>query len=98
MLYVDQCGRAKQNSNDIITNWLDVYFNLTKVMTGFFLSDQFWNIELNCKSYSLKYQYLCFYVDFLYIDGYALGFKTEIMINSEFWTWQLILDGLKYTL
>ena len=32
----------------------------------------------------------------LYIDCYVLGFKTKIMINSDLWTWNLILDGLVY--
>ena len=29
----------------------------------------------------------------LYIDDYALSFKTEIMINSDLWTWKFIFDG-----
>ena len=62
MLYVDQRGRVKQKSDDLSSNWLDVFFNLTKGMTGFLLSDQFWNKELDNKLYSLKNQYLCFYV------------------------------------
>lgn len=33
-------------------------------------------------------------LDFLYIDGYALGFETEIMINLDLWIWNLILDRL----
>ena len=32
----------------------------------------------------------------LYIDGYAFGFKIQIMINFNVWTWNLILDGLLY--
>lgn len=32
---------------------------------------------------------------FLYTYDYALGFGTEIMINSGLWNWNFILDGLK---
>ena len=32
----------------------------------------------------------------LYIDGYALGFKTKIMIDLDAWTWNLTLNGLIY--
>ena len=34
----------------------------------------------------------------LYIDGYALSFKTKIIINSDIWTWNLILNGLMYNI
>ena len=65
VLYVDQWGRVKQKFDNISSNWLDVFFNLTKGMIGSLLSDQFWNIELDSKLYSLEHQYLCFYVDYL---------------------------------
>ena len=39
--FVDQRGLVKQKFNDLRTNGLDVYFNLTKDMTGSFLSNQF---------------------------------------------------------
>lgn len=32
-------------------------------------------------------------LDLLDIDGYALSFENEIMINSNLWTWNFILDG-----
>ena len=35
---------------------------------------------------------------FLYIDGYALGFETKIMINSDLITWNLILDRLMHNI
>ena len=62
VLYVDQQGCVQYKCGDLSSNWLDVFFNLTKGMTGFLLSDQFRNIELDNKLYSLKHQYLCFYV------------------------------------
>ena len=62
VLYIDQRGHVKQISSDFSSNWLDVFFNLTKGMTGSLLSDQFQNIELDSKLYSLENQYLCFYV------------------------------------
>ena len=65
MLYVNQQVRVKQKFDDLISNQIDVYFNLTKTMTRYFLSDQFRNIERDSKLYSLEQQYLCFYVDFL---------------------------------
>ena len=39
VLYVDQWDRDKQKSSDLGTNWLDVYFNLTKGMIEFLLSN-----------------------------------------------------------
>ena len=62
MLYVDQQNYVKQKFDNLRTNWLDVYFDLTKDMIGYLLSDQFQNIELDNKSYSLEKQYSCFYV------------------------------------
>ena len=53
VLYVYQRGRVKQKSNNLSSNWLDVFFDFTKFMTGSLLSDQFQNIELDNKSYSL---------------------------------------------
>ena len=44
-------------------------------------------IPLNINSYVSM-------LDFLYIDGYALSFETEIMINLDLWIWNLILDRL----
>ena len=58
-----------------------MHFNLTKGMTRSLFSEQFRNIELENKSYALENQYLCFYLALLYIEGYALGFETDIMIN-----------------
>ena len=34
----------------------------------------------------------------LYINGYTLGFENEILINSDFWTWNFIFDGLMCTI
>ena len=65
VLYINKCGHVKQKSGDLNSNWQNVFFNLTKGMTGFFLSDQFWNIKLDNELYSLKHQCLCFYVDSL---------------------------------
>ena len=62
VLYLDHRGHVKQKSDDFSSNWLDVFFNLTKGMIGSLLSDQFQNIELDSKLYSLENQYLCFYV------------------------------------
>ena len=56
VLYVYQWSCFKQKYDDLRSNWLDVYFNLTKGMTGFLLSNQFWNIKLDSKSYSLENQ------------------------------------------
>ena len=67
-------------------------------MTRSLFSEQFRNIELENKSYSLENQYLCFYLALLYIEGYALGFETDIMINFNLWSWNLILDELMYTI
>ena len=65
MLYVNQRGRVKQKFGDLSSNQLDVFFNLTKDMIGSLLSDQFQNMELDSKSYSIEYQYSCFYISSL---------------------------------
>ena len=44
-------------------------------MTGSLLSDQFWNIKLDSKSYSIENQCYVSMLALLYIDGYALGFQ-----------------------
>ena len=75
MFNVDQRGCVKYKFDDISSNWLDVFFNLTKGMTGSLLSDQFQNIELNNKSYSLEHQWLCFYVDYLLHWWLCIGFS-----------------------
>ena len=75
MFNVDQRGRVKYKSDDLSSNWLDVFFNLTKDMTRFLLSDQFQNIELDSKSYSLEHQCLCFYVDSLLHWWLCIGFS-----------------------
>ena len=78
MLYVDQQGLIKC---DLRTSWLDVSFNLTKIITGFLLSDQFWNIKLD--NIPLNIITYVFMLVLLYTNSYALGFKTEIMVNSD---------------
>ena len=65
MLYVNQRGRVKQKFGDLSSNQLHVFFNLTKDMIGSLLSDQFQNMELDSKSYSIEYQYSCFYISSL---------------------------------
>ena len=65
VLYVNQRGRVKQKFGDLSSNQLVVFFNLTKDMIGSLLSDQFQSMELDNKSYSLEYQYSCFYIGFL---------------------------------
>ena len=62
VLYVDQQDCVRHKFDDLCSNWLDVFFNLTKYIIGSLLSDQFQNIELDSKLYSLENQYLCFYV------------------------------------
>ena len=54
MLYVDQWDHVKHKFDDHNSNWLDVFFNLTKDMIESLLSDQFQNIELDSKSYCLE--------------------------------------------
>ena len=59
---VNQRGHVKKKSGDLSSSWLDVFFNLTKGMTRSLLNDQFQNIELDNKLYSLEHQFSCFYV------------------------------------
>ena len=92
MFHVDQRGRVKYKSDDLSSNWLDVFFNLTKDMTRFLLSDQFQNIELDSNRIPLNINAYVSMLTIFYIDGYALGFEFKIMINSNLWTWNFILD------
>ena len=62
VLYIDQRSHVKYKSSNLSSNLLDVFFNLTKGTIGSLLSNQFQNLELDNKSYSLKHPYLCFYV------------------------------------
>ena len=92
MFNVDQWGCVKYKSDDLSSNWLDVFFNLTKDMTRFLLSDQFQNIELDSNRIPLNINAYVSMLTIFYIDGYALGFEFKIMINSNLWTWNFILD------
>ena len=74
MFNVDQRGRVKYKSDDLSSNWLDVFFNLTKDMTRFLLSDQFQNIELDSNRIPLNINAYVSMLTLFYIDGYALGF------------------------
>ena len=67
-------------------------------MTKSLLSDQLQNIKLNNKSYSLEHNNYVFMLALLYTNGYASGIEIEIMIDSDLWTWNLILNGLMYNI
>ena len=75
MFNVDQWGCVKYKSDDLSSNWLDVFFNLTKDMTGFLLSNQFQNIELDSNRIPLNINAYVSMLTLFYIDGYALGFR-----------------------
>ena len=64
-------------SGNLDSNWLNVFFNLTKDTTRSLLSDQFQNIELDSRSYFLEHQYL-----FLNV-----GHLIHWWLCIEFWNW-----------
>ena len=85
VLYVDQRCHVKQKFDDFSSNWLDVFFNLTKDMTRYLLSDQFQNIELDSKLYSLENQYLCFHVSSFIHWWLCIGFlKLRLQLTLTF--------------
>ena len=102
MLYVDQWGRVKQKSDDLSSSWTDVFFNLTKEMIGFLLSDQFRNIEPDSNSYSLENQNLCLYVgsrihinisfDFPDSNSYSLENQNLCFYVSSLIHWWLCIE------
>ena len=59
-----------------------MFFNLTKGMIGSLLSDQFQNIELDSKLYSLENQYLCFYVSSFIHWWLCIGFL-KLSVNPH---------------
>ena len=78
-----------------------MFFNLTKGMIGSLLSDQFQNIELDSKLYSLENQYLCFYVSSFIHWWLCIGFLKLsvnphlglVFCSSFFWPGGVILEG-----
>ena len=93
MFHVDQRGRVKYKSDDLSSNWLDVFFNLTKDMTGFLLSNQFQNIELDSNRIPLNINAYVSMLTLFYIDGLCIGFsnlRLWLTLTYELETWFLM--------